>query len=295
MARVSRTSAQSTAAPRYCSRPRARTALGPTSTSPSTRLREVHPEKRESWVGNRIDETLHQMRFALGEGVVLAAKWHDPDPGLHPGERRHPVRVQPSAVDHAVRARSSSSPASRETPPPTSLIRSTLRPRPIDTPLASRRRRNTLATAGKVDHPRGRDMEGIDPNRFRLVLRDVGRAQPPQTDQPVGPAPPLQLIEPADLIGTSGDHQLAGPTEWHRLLVAQAPRGDVRLRHTAAPSAIRACSRGRSEALRCCDCSDARRHQALCPRSRPRPREISRQWRVPTPRPISPAPTMQTS
>src|SRR5262249_26217173 len=69
------------------------------------RAREMDSEKREAWIGNRIDEVSHERPALRPDHEVFAAERHDTAVGLFSGQPGDAIGVQPRAIDERVGAK----------------------------------------------------------------------------------------------------------------------------------------------------------------------------------------------
>src|SRR4029077_16339816 len=65
--------------------------------------REVHPQKRKTWVSDRVDQIAHQLTACRHDLVIFAAERNNAKAIILPGQPHNPIAVQAGTVDNAVR------------------------------------------------------------------------------------------------------------------------------------------------------------------------------------------------
>ena len=179
------------------------------------------PRNGNARVGHRVEEVLHEVRARGREHPVLAAEREDRDARVEPRHAGDAVALEPraghedAAVDVAGRRRDDdggvAAPDSHHA-----------RPRPHLATSPHELARHRAGHLAVVDDPRLRDEERSLRRGVRLALAKLAGVDAAHAREAVGPPPPLELVEPRDLVGARGDDDLAAPLEPHAVLLAEA-------------------------------------------------------------------------
>jgi hypothetical protein len=181
---------------------------------------EVHAEKGEARIGDRVDETAHQRAPFGGELEVVAAKGDDADRRSQPGEPGDAVTVQTGAVDQPARLQRAAVGLDDELvpgggdgshPPAEKNVAA----------VALQLLGEGLGDAHEVDDSGLGHEEGVETTGVRLVVRDLPRRHATQAAKAVGAAAALELVETRHL-GLLGRHdELAAQLEGEVALAAE--------------------------------------------------------------------------
>ena len=203
---------------------------------------QVHAEKREVGVGDRVDAGPDQLAALGAQPQVGAAEGNDARLGR--GARRRPRGGPTSAPAQQIDAPAVVVPGAwRDRVAPPSGAASDRAAGDDAPPRRLELRGEARGDRGEVDDPgRGRVERG-DPGRVGLDLAHLVRADPAQAGDLVLPPPALELVERAQLVLAGGDDHLAGGLTVGSRARRSRSRARARRPRTAGPSASRAGSR----------------------------------------------------